>query len=189
MSKIKIGLIGEAPNDTDSVKHLLSKKYTDVEFISLLKRVNGSQLDNQKTKSFLRKEYEWNKPDCVLFIRDLDGLESEVEKIRKRKEYFKEFNSVVDGKGVFLLHIFEIEALIFTDLSVLNEKYGCELRDYSSDPMLIVEPKEVLKKMTKNKFKEVHNSEIFKEIDFDKVLSCRYFSDFIKEFSERIGIE
>ena len=51
---IKIGLVGEDPNDTDSIKNLLEKKYKKrVQFITLLKRINGYQLDNNKVKNSL----------------------------------------------------------------------------------------------------------------------------------------
>lgn len=95
---LKIGLVGEAPGDTKSIKNLLEKQYPvdSYNFITLIHRVRGSELDNQKTKRFLRREFETQNPDIVIFIRDLDGLEHENDKITIRKKYFTKSNSVID---------------------------------------------------------------------------------------------
>ena len=131
----KIGLIGEAPNDTYAIKNLLNQKFKDkIIFAEIIKNIRGSNLDNQKTKHRLRKNYERIKPDFVILIRDLDGLEDDKEKLKHRKEYFSNFNSVIDKKGIFLLHIFEIEAIILADISNFNKYYNCKLL-YSSNPM------------------------------------------------------
>src|ERR1700752_4513467 len=106
--------------------NLMKNQYSSLsfEYTPLLNRINGSQLESQKTKHLLRKEYQYKKPEVVIFIRDLDGLKSETTKLNKRKEYFTEFNSVVDKKGIYLLHIYEIEALIFSDIETFNSEYS-----------------------------------------------------------------
>lgn len=185
MKNIKIGLVGEAPNDVDSIRHLLSKSHSELQYINFLNNINGSQLDSQKTKRFLRIEYESKRPDIVIFIRDLDGLKTDKDQLNKRKEYFKEFNSVVDKKGIFLLHIYEIECLFFFNISVFNSEYGCNV-DFNTQPELIREPKEYLKNFT-NKYSEIHNSEIFKKININELLNCEYFSLFYKKFVSTIN--
>jgi hypothetical protein len=85
---MKIGLVGEAPNDTESIKNLLEKRYTGLEFVSMLKIINGSNLDSQKTKRLLRVEYQQQKPDIVIFIRDLDSTLPNKSKLYERKNYF-----------------------------------------------------------------------------------------------------
>ena len=85
---MKIGLVGEAPNDVKSIRNLLIKKYSDFEFVFMLQRINGANLDSQKTKRFLRIEYENQKPDIVIFIRDLDSLLPNIKKLYERKDYF-----------------------------------------------------------------------------------------------------
>lgn len=92
---MRIGLVGEAPNDTEAIKNLLNKKYSALEFFFMLNNINGSNLDNQKTKRLLRIEYEFEKPDIVIFIRDLDSVLPNKKKLYERKNYFTEFNSVV----------------------------------------------------------------------------------------------
>ena len=68
-----------------------------------------------------RIEYECNPTDIIIFVRDLDGLEEDSDKIQYRKSKFSEFNSVVDKKGIFLLTIFELETLLFFDLEMFNK--------------------------------------------------------------------
>jgi len=184
---MKIGLVGEAPNDTQSVQCLLEKKYSlpEYEYCFLLNRINGSQLDSQKTKRFLRIEYESENPDIVIFIRDLDSILPNKEKLDLRKTYFSSSNSVVDKKGIFLLHIYEIEALILTDIETFNKIYNCEI-PLIKDPMKIEEPKEFLRANSK-KYNESDNSDVFHEMDFDKTLNCKYFKDFISLFEKRMN--
>ena len=54
-------------------------------------------------------EYRLKKPDIVIFIRDLDGLKNNSTQVTLRKQYFTDFNSVVNRNGILLLHIYEIE--------------------------------------------------------------------------------
>lgn len=185
---MKIGLVGEAPNDTQSIKNLLSKKYTldKFEFVFMLQRTNGANLDSQKTKRFLRIEYEIQKPDIVIFIRDLDSILPNRKKLYERKDYFTGSNSVVDKKGIPLLHIYEIEALILTDVETFNNIYDSNLAEVE-DVMLISEPKEYLKNGSK-KYNESHNPQIFDLLDFEKTLTCKYFDIFIKKLDKEVAV-
>jgi len=180
---MRIGLVGEAPNDTQSVKNLMMKKY-NYDFVFMLDRINGSKLDSQKTKRFLRIEYEIKNPDIVIFIRDLDSLFSNKTQLGKRKSYFTNSNSVVDKKGVFLLHIYEIEALILCDVETFNTIYNSQL-DLVDDPMMVEEPKEYLKSKTKL-YNESHNADIFEKLSFEKALNCNYFERFVTLFDNRV---
>lgn len=184
---MKIALVGEAPNDTQSIKNLLEKKYLkeNYQFVFLLQITNGSNLDSPKTKNLLRKEYQTQKPDVVIFIRDLDSILPNKEKLNDRKLYFTNSNRVVDKKGISLLHIYEIEALILTDIKMFNKRYGTNLSEIKN-VMLIKEPKEYLKSTTK-KYNESHNSDLFKLIDFEKTLNCIYFKNFIERFDKLIS--
>lgn len=178
---MKIGLVGEAPNDTQSIKNLLEKRYSpmDYNFVFMLQISNGSHLDSTKTKRILEIEYKIQKPDYIIFIRDLDSILPNKHKKDDRKEYFRTSNKRINGKGIFLLNIYEIEALILTDVATFNAKYGSKLEEVE-DVMKIEEPKEYLKKASK-KYSESHNADIFKLIDFDKTLNCDYFKQFIKK--------
>jgi len=184
---MKIGLVGEAPNDTNSIQYLLEKKYPEPEyvFVSMLDRIPGSNLDSQKTKRLLRIEYESKSPDLIVFIRDLDSLKSDKTQLHKRKEYFTASNSVVDKKGLFLLHIYEIEALILADIQTFNKIYGCEIEPVEN-PMLIEEPKEYLRVRAKG-YNESDNPDIFKFVDFEKTFNCEYFEEFIHKLEKKIN--
>ncbi len=181
---MKIGLVGEAPNDIQSIKNLLLKKYTDkkYDFIFILQRINGSNLDSQKTKRFLRIEFERQKPDVIIFIRDLDSILPNKTKLYERKNYFTSSNSVVNKKGIHLLHIYEIEALILADIETFNKIYKTKIPKINN-VMNVNEPKEFLK-MASNKYSESHNSDIFHKLDFNKVLECMYFEKFIKNLDK-----
>lgn len=183
---MKIGLVGEAPSDTLSIKNLLEKRYSamNIEFFSMLQIINGSSLDSQKTKRFLRIEYEIQKPDIVIFIRDLDSILPNMDKLYDRKNYFTSSNSVVDKKGIPLLHIYEIEALILADIETFNLIYETHIPEFDN-VMLVSEPKELLK-MASKKYSVSDNAEIFKQLNFEKLLKCKYFERFIENFSKAI---
>jgi hypothetical protein len=185
---MKIGLVGEAPNDTQSIKNLLLKKYTDTsyEFVFMLQRINGSSLDSQKTKRLLRIEFELQKLNFVIFIRDLDSTLPNKSKLDGRKIYFNNSNNIVDKRGIHLLHIYEIEALILADIETFNKIYKTQIKKFE-DVMKVKEPKELLKKASKN-YNESHNPEIFDKLNFNKVLECNYFENFIKKNGQTILI-
>ena len=180
---MKIGLVGEAPNDTQSIKNLLIKKYSKLDFFFMLQRINGSSLDSQKTKRFLRIEYQTQKPDIVIFIRDLDAVLPDKKKHNERKDYFTNFNSVVDKKGIYLLNIYEIEALILADINTFNKEFNVSIKSVTN-VMSISEPKEYLRERAK-KYNESKNPEIFEKLTFGKVKSnCDYFNKFINDFDK-----
>lgn len=168
----------------------MEKNYQECSFKFLLNNITGSQLDEQKTKHLLRKEYRFEKPDIIIFIRDLDALENDVKQLEVRKQYFRNFNSVVDKKGIYLLNIFEIEALILADVDCFNRIYKSSITKIV-DPMKMEQPKEFLKLATRKavkQFNESHNSEIFNLLDFDIVkVNCRYFDTFVKNLNKEIA--
>jgi hypothetical protein len=182
---MKIGLVGEAPADTLSIKNLLSKKYKDLNFVELLKnKITGSSLENQKTKTELRIECITQRPDIVIFIRDLDGLLTSYyrKKRLQRQDYYNSFKGCTQvKKTIFLLNIWEIEALILSDINAFNKYYNCNV-EFDRNPMSIEEPKEYLLSLH-NKYSESHNGNIMEGIDFDKVYEkCAYFKSFINKF-------
>jgi len=185
---MKIGLVGEAPNDTTAIQNLLSRKYQEFDFVTLLNRINGSMLDSKKAiRRLLRIEYEDQAPDIIIFIRDLDSLENDRSAKRKRQEIFSYSKRIVDGRGIHLLNIFELEALILSDIEVFNNRYGCTLAEFN-DPMLIPMPKEVLIEASGYKFIESHNPDIFSLLNFDIVMrKCRYFSGFVRKLEKAIA--
>mgnify|MGYP000878480721 CR=1 FL=1 len=183
---MKIGLVVENPNDTIAIRALLRNRLgNDIEFFDLLRNVNGDDLENQKIKHRFRREFQIEKPEIVLFIRDLDALEHDLAQLERRKAYFGEWNNVVDKKGVFLLNIYELEALIWADIDTYNIYASLSIQP-PLDPMLIVDPKGELRKH--GPYNEGQAREIFHLLRPDIVAqNCRYFADFLKEFERRIA--
>jgi len=177
-------MIGEYPTDVNCISNLLLKKHKEgIVFFPLIYDLHGSMLENPKIKRQLRKEYEIIRPDFVLFIRDLDGLEDNKSLLEQRKAYFKEFNSVVDRKGIFLLNIYELEALLLSDIDNLKNYFKVEL-DEIADCMKIIDPKGFLQKNI-SKYSTGHNLALFSRLDYDMVTrNCRYFKDFSLGFDK-----
>ncbi|UOE48040.1 DUF4276 family protein [Mucilaginibacter sp. SMC90] len=183
----KIGLVGEAPHDTRCIEVVLSKIFPDFTYLTLLNNIHGSQLDQQQpTKRLLRIEYELKKPDLVVIIRDLDSLHSDRNKKKQRLEIFNAFKSIVDKKAIFLLNIYEIEALILADIEKFGSLYNCAVPEYD-DPSGVIDPKGELKKISK-RYNEVKNLELFHLLDIDKLIAkCSYFKDFLKKFEKAVA--
>jgi hypothetical protein len=187
---INIGLIGEDPNDTSSIKNLLDSEYKHkAKFIPLAKNIKGHQLDNPKLKKVLKIEYGEKRCKYVIFIRDLDGFESQKSKVKLRQDWFNDLNKIVDGKGLLLLNIWELEALILSDIKTFNEIYGIDYK-FSKNPSLQKDPKELLMQITSKsnkKFKESHCPEIFRQLRSDEIKKkCKKFNDFIVELESKI---
>jgi Domain of unknown function (DUF4276) len=181
-TKPKIGLVGEDPNDTDSIINLLSGKYPNTfQFKKLIKLIRGSQLDNARTHASLKIEFDDYKPDYVLFIRDADGLPSEQDKLDKIKSWFNKLNGSVNKKGILLINIYELEALILADIGTFNKLYKTSIK-YAKSCMHQEKPKEFLiQKTSKNNkvYSESHCPGIFEHLSYDVlVANCAYFKEF-----------
>lgn len=188
---INIGLVGEDPNDTTSIKNLLSKKYSKkVNFFPLANRIKGHQLDNPKIKKSLPIEFEDKECKFIIYIRDLDGFKSEKDKYSKKFKWFSELDACVNDEGVLLLNIWELEGLILGDIDNFNKLYNTSAK-FAGDCTMVKEPKEFLKKITaksKKKFKESHCPDIFSHLDFDKIKkNCTSFKEFVAEFEQKIA--
>lgn len=175
---LKVGMIGEYPTDIECIKCLLLQQYPEVDFFPLLYDIHGSMLENQGVKRRLRIIYEIERPNYVLFIRDLDGHSSDKILMDKKKEYFKNFNGVVDRKGFLLLNIQELEAILLSNVDVLNKYYNARLNAVM-DCMLIPSPKEFIGSNIKG-YSTGDNIKLFRLYDVSDVRRrCRFFNDFI----------
>lgn len=188
MAKVKIGLVGEDPSDTDAIRNLLGKEFKSVQFVSMLRNFNGSMLETASALRFLQTEFEEKKPKAVVFIRDLDGIRTEHRKIETRKTYFESCDLKVNGKGIPLLNIYSIEALLYADIETFNKEYKTNLR--SGDPTMVRRPKETLKSKTRKAsrpYHESHNAKLFAKLNLATVkANCSYFADFVATLKERI---
>ena len=182
----KIGLVGEDPNDTTSIKNLLDGKHPKAfQYKQLLKNARGHQLNNKRVDAALKIEFEEYNPHCVIFIRDSDSLPTEKEKIQEAINWFYKLNDTVNKQGIFLLNIYELEALILADISTFNKEYKTTIK-FTGNVMYQKEPKEFLIHKTfksKKTYTESHCPELFKKLSFDLLIAnCKYFFDFHTEF-------
>lgn len=138
---VKIGLIGENPNDTSVVaKLLLQQLEGKVDFFPMLNDVNGDNLDTDHALRMIRREYEIHRPSLIIYIRDLDDLETNKEKIAARKAVFKKRYNRVEGKAMLLLIVVESEALVLADIDGFSQYLL--LQKLRKDPALTLEQKE-----------------------------------------------
>ncbi|MBE9601989.1 hypothetical protein [Pedobacter sp. MC2016-24] len=186
---IKIGVVGEDPNDTSSVISLLSKKYPYVQFRKLAKGVTGCQLDSRKLITSLTIEVKRQQLKSIIYIRDLDGFDSERAKLIKISTWFTNLDNQFGRTGILLTNIWELEALIFADISTFNTLYKVN-HQFKGDPSKIKDPKQELKKITRNgskKFHESHCPQVFDQLDVNQIAkNCTYFNQFLIDFSKLI---
>jgi hypothetical protein len=165
---MKVGLIGENPNDTDAIAVLLRKRHNH-NYVSVLKRRKGGQLDNDKFTKLLKTELNADTYDVLIFVRDLDGFETEEDKVKKRQDWFDINSTSFGGKSLFLLNVHELEAIFFADVDSLNKLFGLKLK--FKNPMFISNPKEELKKISSAKYNENRAAEYMVSLDYNAVLS------------------
>jgi hypothetical protein len=117
-----------------------------------------------------------------------------MKKVRKkqlRQSNFAKANRMVNKKGIYLLNIYELEALILADIEVFNKAYGCDIEKHA-DPMKVSGPKEVLIEATRKadkQFNVSHNPQIFSVLNFETLKqNCRYFAIFIKKLNRWVGV-
>lgn len=186
---IKVGLVGEDPNDTSSIRNLLLKKYRGIQFRPLVKGIKGYQLNNPKIKRALPIEFESQKCSFVIYIKDLDGFKSEKSKLNACLTWFNELDSSINKEGLLLLNIWELEGLIFSDMETFNILYKTKHK-FKGDSMFIKEPKEELQRITrdsKKQYKESHCPDIFNHLDFNIVAkNCASFREFVSELDKKL---
>ena len=187
---VKIGILGENPYDNSAIIHLLNQKYSSkVQFVRMLENYEGDQLGSQKVKKIINLEFIKESPKFILISRDLDSYRTDQEKINKRHQWFNGINALTNGKSIFLLNIWELEALILADIDTFNKLYKTSHK-FKGDPSLQKEPKEKLKSLTfksQKRFHESHCPDVFQMLDFDTVKSnCTYFRDFIAAFEKKL---
>ncbi len=185
-----IGLVGEDTNDTLAIRNLLELQFKEqIRFKTLLRKKNGCQLDNQSSIRALKAELSGDAVDMIIFIRDLDGLPSEEQKLRKRREWFDKFNVIVQKKGIFLLNIYELEALILADIETFNKEYKVNIRNVGN-VMYKVKPKEFLVQKSAGQqkvYEERHCPELFRRLRYQVLVNgCLYFREFSEQFVARI---
>jgi len=192
----RVGIVGEHyDHDAGALKKLLERKYNsgEVLFIPLLKTLKGKQLNRiRKVRELLHQELQRYQLDFIIYMRDLDGLPSEQEKIDELENWFRQVK--VDDAGFLFILIFELEALILADIATFNQLYKVKI-SLKANPLHKSKPKEFLKEQTaktNKKYHESHAGEIFEASNFDEITSNhkgeRSFQYFIQELDEKLGL-
>jgi hypothetical protein len=172
--KIKIGIVGEHPdNDALALSYLLKNvAQADVEFIILLKNYRGSNLDSKSFVQDLKADFRRKEPQFIILLRDLDALLSDHEQLAKRDAWVKKANNAIDQKGIPFIVIYEMEALILSDIDTFNDYYKLQ-RKSVGDPKMMEDPKGKLKNWTektqKGKYTESDAVKIFPLLNFRTV--------------------
>ena len=189
---VRVGLLGESPNDTAALGVLLQQKYKErIKVFPLLKNLKADKVSGPKALRMLPNQYAEQRPDVVVFTRDLDALDSNTAQKLKRQKEFDDINSCVGGKGIFLLHIYEFEALIMAHIGPFNALYKCACKP-QPDPMRIIDPKgklqEASRKGKRGAYSENDCEEVCQQLNYaELVKNCGYFRDFDAAFAAKLS--
>jgi len=187
---MNIGIIGEAPHDSNTIQILLQKLLKEEHtFYNILGKVRGGMWDSDKYIELLKVEFAAHKPslDVVILMRDKDTLEADKKNRRERASFFTKTMDAVNHKGIKLLHIWELEALLFADTNALSAFYGKPIVSLHHDVMLIEDPKKELMNQTlasSSAYSESHSAKIAELMNAELLLDkgvCKYFHHFYRE--------
>jgi hypothetical protein len=187
---MNIGIIGEAPHDSDTIQILLQQLLKEEHsFFNILGKVRGGMWDSDKYIELLKVEFATHKPslDVVILMRDKDALEADNKNKKERAAFFTKTMNAVNHKGIKLLHIWELEALLFADIKALSAFYDKPIVSPHKDVMLIEDPKGELMKQTSglaSVYSESHSAKIALLMNAELLLDksvCKYFHHFYRE--------
>jgi hypothetical protein len=189
---MRIGVIAENPNDFVAVARFLKQKYSDYQFFQLIKRFTGSQLDDKSSNHILHvliNEIQLEQPDFLLYIRDLDAImagDEASEKAKNMKERFKKFAKQKPEKSIFMLNIYELEALILADFETFKTYYkNTNWHFDAKNAADTSDPKGVLQTFTT--YNEGNARDIFPLLNMQTVIeNHRYFAVFAAEFDKML---
>jgi hypothetical protein len=187
LKKIRIGVVGENKSDIKAIANLLKQRFdTQIELFQMLKNMAGAMLDQDKgykAADQITLEFDLYKPNFVLYIRDLDDDISNRVKLDFRLQNFDKIAQKLPQKAIFMLNVYEIEALILADFESLKTVFHLKT-DYDSDTASSTQnPKEVL-----NTFlPKAKNTDLFTLINIERVAqNHRFFAAFLIEFEKMI---
>ncbi|MGQ2982251.1 hypothetical protein [Flavobacterium sp.] len=164
---MKVGLIGENPNDTIGVAQLLLQCHPHY-YVPVLKRRTGGQLDNVKFTKLFEIELKTGQFDLLIFVRDLDGFENDAPKMQARQKWFNNHKVLFNGESLYLLNIQTLEAIFFSDIESLNKIFKLKLK--FKNPLQIDNPKKELIRLTSEKYKESRSADYMARLDYATVL-------------------
>ena len=190
-----VGLIGESPFDTDALAVLLSRHYQNqIIFKPLVQNIKGGELDCINPESIIHKQirsaYQRENLDFVIHFRDLDGIESDADKMADRLMRMYRIGDCVNQNVVYMLCIFEIETLLLSDVASVNNYYSSgvvfpNVPITPEDPMHQNDPKGYLRIFCP--YNPSDCPELFKLLDLERVQQVRFYSTLLTDVNSRIN--
>lgn len=190
---IRIGIIGENyQNDACAFKAFLTPQYQGkIEFVPILKSLNGGTPPIAKVLRMLPIEIEKHKLNTLLCILDLD----EESKLNERNKWFADISNKLSIKNIFYLAVMELEALILADIDTFNKIYDID-GQYFKNPKFEINPKSELRRRTikaRRQYIENDAIEVFKALSFDIVyknhIGDNSFKNFIDVFEKTLDVK
>ncbi len=172
-TNIKIGLIGEDPNDTNAIANLLKQKHNDgFSYVTISQHKRGGQILNPTSVKSYNIEIKSKLPDYVIVIMDADLTIHDEEKIQKKKDkFYRNFETLSCKNKLLLMNVYELEALIVADIDSCNKYYKSNIT-YSGNVMYLNDPKKFLmdKTLKGKQYHVSHCPDLFKTLQFDTII-------------------
>lgn len=186
----RVGVVGESAFDTEAIRELLERRYGQrAQFLDLSLRLQGGQFDGQKSYTMFKLRYEAKQPDLVIIFRDLDGPADDQEMRRKREAFFADMNALVGNRGLFLVHVYTIEALLIAHIEVFQKKYDWQCR-VPANPTTIPKPAQFLRDASRNsrrRYDKASCPDMMALVAYPFLTQrCRYFYEFDQQLTARL---
>lgn len=186
----RVGVVGESSFDTKALRDLLDRQYGQrAQFIDLALRLEGGQFDGKKAQTMFKLRYAAKQPDLVIIFRDLDGPADDEVMRQKRAVFFAEMNALVGSRGLFLVHVYTIEALLIAHIEVFQQKFGWQCR-VPANPTTIPKPAQFLRDASRNsrrRYDKASCPDMMALVEYPYLTKrCRYFAEFDALFAARL---
>ena len=186
----RVGVVGESSFDTKAMRELPEREYGQrVQFIDLGLRLDGGQLDGPKAQTMFRLRYEAKHPDLLVIFRDLDAPADDEAMRQKRAAFFADMNAMVAGRGLFLVHVYTIEALLIAHIEVFQQKFGWQCR-VPANPTTIPKPAQFLRDASRNsrrRYDKASCPDMMALVEYAYLTKrCRYFAEFDQALAARL---
>jgi hypothetical protein len=185
IAKLKMAVVSENyRNDGEPIADLLTRYFPDkISIIQFCKRFKGDKLQTADFFLELEASCKAEKPDIVLIVRDLDSD----KKQKLRNEYFEQCKAnITEIQSVFLLFVYEIEALALADLKTVETFYYLKKPIiFTKTPEKQTNPKDFLQKNTN--YSESDMRELVALFDLNQLKNYTVWADFIENMQTQIS--
>lgn len=186
IAKIKMAVVSENyKNDGEPVADLLARYFPErISFVQFCQRFKGDKMQTSEFFLALETACIAEKPDMVLIIRDLDSD----KKLKLRNDYFEQCKaSIAETAPVFLLFVYEIEALALADLKTTEAFYRLKKPvHFTKTPEKQTNPKGFLQTYTD--YTESDMRELVTLFDLNALKTYPIWADFIENIAQQISI-